>query len=319
VLIVGCGDVGQRAAALLHHHHRVLALTSSPSRVVALRAQGLRPLQGNLDAPHTLRRLAALAPRVLHLAPPPPQGHTDPRTLRLLQALRLRTPAARSLVYGSTSGVYGNAHGERFNETRRCAPATDRGRRRVHAEACVRALTRQLQPARVGAGVGRPSGQACRGRAVPGTLATAILRIPGIYAFDRVGGDPRERLHKGSPVLHASDDVHTNHIHADDLARACVLALWRASPGRVLHINDDGEALMGEHFDQVADHFGLPRPPRVSRAEAQQRLSPMQMSFLGESRRLDNARMKQELGLVLRHPTVAHALVAFSQEQQSSA
>ena len=286
VLIVGCGDVGLRAARVLWPHVHVVALTSSAERVPALRAQGITPLMGNLDDARSLRRLAGLAPRVLHLAPPPGHGATDPRTARLLQALR-RAPQGtlRSLVYGSTSGVYGDAQGAWVNETRATAPGTERGRRRVDAERCVRDFGR-------------------------GRCAATVLRIPGIYALDREGGDPRERVRKGSPVLCAADDVFTNHIHADDLARACVLALWRARPGRVLHVCDDTELRMGDHFDLVADRFGLPRPPRLTRSEAAAVLSPMQMSFMGESRRLHNARMKAELRLVLRYPTVSEGLGA---------
>jgi len=134
-----------------------------------------------------------------------------------------------------------------------------------------------------------------------------MLRIPGIYALDRAGGDPRERVRRGVPVLQPADDVFTNHIHADDLARACVAALWRGKPGRVVHVCDDQTLLMGDYFDQVADLAGLPRPPRLSRAEASAQLSPMQMSFLSESRRLRNDRLKNELRVALRYPTVREA------------
>jgi nucleoside-diphosphate-sugar epimerase len=288
VLIVGCGDVGLRAARLMlaPGHLRVLALTSQAARVPELRALGLVPLVGNLDDAATLARLGGLAQRVLHLAPPPSQGATDPRTARLLQALG-RRGSPRSLVYGSTTGVYGDAQGARFDETRPVAPTTDRARRRVDAEAHVRWFGRQ---------------QAARG------TRASILRIPGIYALDRVGGDPRERVRKGSPVLRAQDDVYTNHIHADDLARACVLALWRGRPGRVVHACDDTDLRMGDHFDAVADRFGLPRPPRLSRAEAMAVLSPMQLSFMSESRRLLNGRLKTELGLALHYPLVEDGL-----------
>jgi nucleoside-diphosphate-sugar epimerase len=135
-----------------------------------------------------------------------------------------------------------------------------------------------------------------------------VLRIPGIYAPGRAGGDPRERLARGAPVLRAEDDVHTNHIHADDLARACLRALFRGGPQRLFHVSDDTALKMGDYFDLAADLAGLPRPPRVSRAEAGALLSPVQMSFMGESRRLDNARMKRELGLRLHHPTVREGL-----------
>ncbi|OYT86369.1 MAG: NAD(P)-dependent oxidoreductase [Burkholderiales bacterium PBB6] len=283
LLIVGCGDVGMRVLKLVRTQWRVLALTSSPERAELLRAAGAMPLIGNLDQPATLARLAGLADAVLHLAPPPGNGPSDPRTAALLHALARRR-APRCLVYGSTTGVYGDAGGARFDETRPVAPATDRARRRVDAEARVRWAGRALG------------------------VRTTVLRIPGIYAVDRVGGHPRDRVERGAPVLVADDDVYTNHIHADDLARACVAALHRGLPQRVLHISDDSELRMGDHFDAVADRYGLPRPPRRSRAELAQTLSPMQLSFMGESRRLVNARMKKELRLQLLHPDVASGL-----------
>lgn len=283
LLIVGCGDIGLRVLKLLQGRWRVLALSSSPGRLAELRAAGAEPLMGNLDEPATLGRLGALASHVLHLAPPPSQGAQDPRTRHLLAALARGSVVSR-LVYASTTGVYGDCQGQRFDETRAVNPATDRARRRVDAEQQLRWF-------------GRRTG-AC----------VSILRVPGIYATDRAGGHPRERLLRGAPVQAREDDVFTNHIHADDLARACVLALARGRPQRVLHCSDDTELLMGDYFDLAARLCGLPPPPRLSRAEIQQRLSPMQLSFMSESRRLDNGRLKRELGLRLRHPTVAQGL-----------
>jgi nucleoside-diphosphate-sugar epimerase len=285
LLIVGCGDVGLRVIKLLQGRWRVLALTSSPSRVTELRAVGARPLVGNLDDAASLGRLAGLADAVLHLAPPPAAGTTDPRTARLLAALA-RRGGAGCLVYGSTTGVYGDAGGARFDETRSVAPATDRARRRVDAEA-----------------------QARRHGRITASRVT-ILRIPGIYALDRDGGDPRDRVRRGTPVLTREDDVYTNHIHADDLARACVAALVRGRPQRVVHVSDESETTMGDHFELVARLSGLPAPPRLTRAEAAAQLSPMTMSFLSESRRLVNRRLRDELKVRLRYATVADALLA---------
>ena len=126
----------------------------------------------------------------------------------------------------------------------------------------------------------------------------ALLRIPGIHAADRVGGAPADRVRRGAPLLQAQDDVFTNHIHADDLARACVAALWRAAPQRAYHVTDGVDCLMGEWYDQAADLAGLPRLPRVSRAQMQAVASPMSLSFLGESRRLSNRRLREELRCV---------------------
>ena len=283
LLIVGCGDVGMRVLRLLSGRYRLLALTSTPARAKVLRTAGAVPLIGNLDEPVTLARLAGLADAVLHLAPPPLQGTTDPRTRNLIEALA-RKGRVHCLVYGSTSGVYGDCGGARFDETRAVNPGTDRARRRVDAESRIRWY-------------GRVHG-----------VRVSILRIPGIYAVDREGGHPRDRLLRGTPVLNAEDDVHTNHIHADDLARACVAALARALPQRVIHACDDTDLTMGDYFDLAADRCGLPRPPRISQVEARERLSPMLLSFMSESRRLDNQRLKRELRLVLRYPTVTDGL-----------
>ena len=283
LLIIGCGDIGMRVARLLRGRYRVLALTTQANRRDELRELGVVPLLGNLDQAATLARLAGIADAVLHLAPPASAGGTDARTARLLQALA-RHGRVRRLVYASTSGVYGDAGGELFDETRTVRPATERARRRVDAEQRVRWFGRAF-----------------------GARVT-LLRVPGIYAGDRPGGHPRERLARGTPVLAAGDDAYTNHIHADDLARACVAALARGLPQRVAHVCDDTELKMGDYFDLAADLCGLPRPPRITRAEAMATLSPLLLSFMSESRRLDNRRMKRELRLVLRYPTVREGL-----------
>ena len=273
LLIVGCGDVGLRVLPLLVPRWRVLALTSSPARCTLLRERGAVPIQGNLDEPHTLGRLGGLADAVLHLAPPPGQGTTDPRTRALLAALARGRRVLR-LVYASTSGVYGDCGGQLFDETRAVNPATDRARRRVDAEAQMRWFGR-----RTGAVV-------------------SILRIPGIYATDRPGGHPRERLLRGTPVL----------LDADDLARACVAALLRGAPQRVYHASDDTDLKMGDYFDLAAKVCGIAPPLRISRAQAAATLGAMQMSFMSESRRLKNQRLKTELRLPLRYPTVVQGL-----------
>ncbi|AMM25465.1 NAD-dependent epimerase/dehydratase family protein [Variovorax sp. PAMC 28711] len=288
VLIVGCGDVGMRAAQILRGRVQLVAVTSTPDRRPALRAAGLVPVVADLDVPASLRRLAGVATRVMHLAPPASvegaHWWRDARTTALVRALRLRS-LPDAFVYGSTSGVYGDCGGALVNETRGVRPHTPRAHRRVDAERAVRWLGR--------AGV-----------------ATRILRIPGIYAADRKGGTPRERLHKGTPVLRAEDDVYTNHIHADDLARACVAALWRGGTQRTFNVSDDSGILMGDYVDLAADLYGLPRPKRIAREEAQAQLPLSLLSFMGESRRLDNTRLKRELRVRLRHPTVATGLRA---------
>jgi nucleoside-diphosphate-sugar epimerase len=272
------------------------ALTASPERREALRAQGITPLVGNLDQPRSLARLAGLATRVLHLAPPPSgeqaDWRLDPRTRSLVRVL-LQRSLPTTLVYGSTSGVYGDQQGRWVSEATPVQPSTPRAWRRVDAEASVHWM-------------GRASG-----------VRTTTLRIPGIYANDRDGGTPRSRLERGTPVLCAADDVYTNHVHADDLARACALALWRARPQRNVNVCDDTELKMGDYFDLAADLYRLPRPPRVPRDAAGDQLPLMLLSFMSESRRLRNQRMKTELGLRLRYPTVREGLALQAEAGES--
>lgn len=288
VLIVGAGDVARRLCPLLAGRFRVFVLLRDWRKAPDWRALGALPLPGDLDCRDSLQRAAGVAQWIVHLAPPPAAGGDDSRSAHLYSALRraaTRAPSlARRLVYISTSGVYGDCAGACIDETRMPAPRTDRALRRLAAERRARAFGRQ------------------------GSRAS-ILRVPGIYAADRL---PLERLRAGTPVLATGDDVHTNHIHADDLAAIVRAALLRGRPCRIYHAVDDAELRMGEYFDLVADAHGLPRPPRVSRAEAGARLDPMLYSFMSESRRLSNRRLKGELGVQLRYPTPAAALAACS-------
>jgi nucleoside-diphosphate-sugar epimerase len=279
LLIIGCGDVGMRLLPLVRARFRVFALTSQSERCAQLRAAGAIPVVADLDRPETLARLRGAAHYVVHLAPPPSEGNKDCRTRNVSAIL----PEGARVVYVSTSGVYGDCGGALVDETRPVAPRSARARRRVDAEQVLRAWARRA-----------------RGR-------LAILRVPGIYGVERL---PVQRLRQGTPALAPEDDVYTSHIHADDLARIVALALFRALPGRVYHAVDDTRMKMGEYFDAVADASGLPRPPRLPRAQLAAQVSPLLLSFMSESRRLDNTRIKRELGVRLRWPRVEAALAA---------
>lgn len=277
LLIIGCGDVGMRLLPLLRQHFRIFAVTSQAARCAALRAAGAVPIIADLDRPESLARLARLAHRVVHLAPPQADGSTDRRTRHLTAIL----PEHATLVYISTSGVYGDCAGAWVEETRRLSPHNARAKRRVDAEQTLRQWARRS------------------------SSRLSILRVPGIYAENRL---PVERLHKGTPALRTQEDVYTNHIHAEDLARIIALALFRGRSCRVYHAVDDTDMKMGDYFDAVAEALTLPKPPRLPRAELEKIVSPMLLSFMSESRRLSNQRIKHELGVSLRYPQVSDAL-----------
>ena len=258
-----------------------IARRARPSLESRFEVRALSRAQGvDLDRPASL---AALGPAdaVLHCAPPPAIGAADTRTANLLTALEGTRILPTRFVYLSTSGVYGDCDGAWIDETRALNPQSDRAKRRADAEAQL-ALW-------------------CSARSV----ALVVLRVPGIYAADRL---PFERLRAGTPALRAGEDVYTNHIHADDLAAICARALQVDAPAGSYHASDDTQLKMGDWFDLVADHLGLPRPPRIMRAEAAARLPAPLLSFMSESRRLSNARLKQALGIRLRYPTVQEGL-----------
>jgi len=279
--VLGCGDVGLRFARAFAGRMRVVGVVRRADARDAVRAAGAVPVLADLADRASLRRLRGLAPRVLHSAPPPARGSDDPHTRNALAAL----PAVSAWVYLSTTGVYGDCGGARFDETRAVAPRNDRAVRRVAAERLLRR-------------------HAARG----GARAT-VLRVPGIYAGDRL---PLERLVRGTPALIDADDVYTNHVHADDLARIAFVALWRGRSQRTVHAVDDSAMKMGEYFDAVARAHGLAPAPRLPRAALRAAVSPMLWSFMSESRRLDNRRLRRELRVRLRWPTVESFLAAGS-------
>lgn len=285
VLIVGFGDIGGRVANLLSPAFSVSALIRNPERADIARACGATPVFGDLSDPRSLSLLCGdgrARATIFHFAPPPSFGTEDLHSRNLLCSLD-ELPGAqlpRRLIYISTTGVYGDCGGVVIDETRPVSPQSDRAKRRVDGETVLSSWAQAHQ------------------------IPLVILRAPGIYAFDRL---PLARLRAGTPAIRADEDGYTNHIHADDLAAACVASM-ALEHGAILNIVDDSNLRMGDYFDQIATHFGLPRPPRISRHEAESTISPAMLSFMRESRRIRNARMKEVLKFRLRYPTVADFL-----------
>ncbi len=283
LLLVGCGDIARRVLPYLRGHYRVFALLRDRAQFPVWRQRGAQPIWADLDDTASLRRLAGLAERIVYLAPPPGQGQRDTRTRRFLPVLRRPKIGPKQIIYLSTSGVYGDCAGAMVSETRPPRPTNARAERRLDAETEWRRF-------------GAQSG-----------ARVSVLRVPGIYARERL---PLERLQKNLPALCAADDVFTNHIHADDLARLICATLRYGAPNRIYNASDDSALKMGDYFDLVADHFALPRAPRLAQEDAEKALSPLQFSFMRESRRLDNRRIKEELKAQLHFAHVALGLKA---------
>lgn len=300
LLVVGCGDAGLRLLRALSnrlpHRLHVIAVARTRQSRERARSLGARTLAIDLDDRRGARRLGALARWTVYLAPPPPHGVRDPRIAGLIAAARPMLHRARAATpsrwtYVSTTGVYGDAGGERVDETRRIAPASDRARRRAAAETQLRSLARD------------------------GAARASILRVPALYAHDRW---PLERLRRGDPVAQRDEDVYVNHLHADDLARIAWRALFRGRPGRVVHASDDAPMRLGDWLDRIALAFDLPKPPRASRASIASRRGAALPQALVESRRLDNTRLVREFGYRLRWPTLDAALDAVVERRRKA-
>ena len=293
VLIVGCGDVGVRAASLLKGRLRPFGTTRSSAKQANITACGAQALLVDLCDRVAVLRAAHLATRIIMLAPPPNHGNSDPHSAQLLNALnkaharRAKTRVATvkpRVVYVSTTGVYGGTKGALIDETASLNPSTDRAKRRVSGETIWRSAARRNQ------------------------IALNVLRAPGIYALERL---PIERLKAKTPALIDVEDVYTNHIHADDLARLCIRGALLSSgklAHRVFNAVDQSYLKMGDYFDLVANHFSLAKPPRLPREQLAQQVSPMMLSFMSESRKINGKRVLKEFALKLRYPTVASFL-----------
>jgi nucleoside-diphosphate-sugar epimerase len=280
VFIVGCGDIGRRVAALwLRHGARVTALARNAIRADEFTRLVIAPVIGDLDRPESLTAPPTHAV-IYYFAPPPSQGITDPRMRNFLSAI---DPAARParIIYISTTGVYGNVHGAWVTEESPTNPTTDRSRRRLDAEQTLQQWSAAHQ------------------------VPCVILRVPGIYGPGRL---PIDVVKSGRPIPRESESLYTNRIHADDLANICVIAGDPQRPAGIYNVSDGHPGTMAQYFKAVADLIGAPRPPEVSLEEAQRVLSPEMMSYLTESRRIDNGKLLRELDVTLRYPTLTEGL-----------
>ena len=281
VLIIGCGDIGVRVARLLQAEGgRVTGLVRNAVGAERLQRFGITPVRGDLDEPATLAGLPTAGTLLFYMAPPPGGGPWDTR-MRHFCSMVDRERAPTKVVYLSTSGVYGDCGGARVTESTPVNAQTSRAKRRLDAETVLRDWGGQL--------------------GVP----VVILRVTGIYGPGRL---PLTRLQQGQPVLCEAEAPPTNRIHADDLAAVCLAAGAKGENGEVFNVSDGRPGTMTEDFNAAADLLGLPRPPQVTMAEARQVLEPTMLSYLTETRRMDNRRMLERLGVTLRYPDLVSGL-----------
>ncbi len=287
IFIFGCGDIGRRVALQWRQKKLpVIGLVRSQMSADRLHQQGIQALildldQSPADNAATLQATSALQQAlVYYFVPPPKTGEQDTRMLHFLQLSDKAQKPAR-IIYLSTSGVYGDQAGRLIAEDTPARPVAARAKRRYFAEQSVRQWGKRQQ------------------------IPIITLRSGGIYAPGRL---PLKRIRDQVPVIHEHLAPMTNRIHADDLAQACVAAAKKGRPGRIYNISDGAQSDMTEYFNTLADYFNLPRPPTIDWQEAEKQLSQGMLSYLRESRQLDNRRMLEELGVKLQYPNLQQGL-----------
>jgi nucleoside-diphosphate-sugar epimerase len=281
ILIIGCGDIGVRVARLEQSRGKVVAgLVRNDAGVERLRGYDITPVMGDLDDPDSLTALPSAGALLYYFAPPPGGGPWDTRMRNFCAAIGPDQSPAR-VIYISTSGVYGDCGGAWVTEETPVNAQTSRARRRLDAETVLCEWGGRLD------------------------VPVVILRVTGIYGPGRL---PLVRLREGHPVLHEEESPPTNRIHADDLAAGCIAAAEKGDPGEIFNVSDGHPGTMSQFFNTVAELLGLPRPPRVTMAEARRVMTPMMLSYLTETRRMDNRRMVERLEVTLRYPDLESGL-----------
>ena len=281
LLLVGCGDIALRVADKLKKKYLLFGLIRSQHRVLDLRSRGIVPVMGDLDDLNSLQKISGISDDILHLAPPSPTGLIDRRTINLLHTIKSSGILPQRLIYISTTAVYGDAKGNWVSETHSPNPKTDRGIRRLNAEKLIRKF-------------GSDSG-----------VGVSLLRVPGIYSKDRL---PLTRLRSKMPLIRDKDDSYSNHVHVSDLVRIVLAALRKGKSGRIYNVCDDSSLKVGQYFDIIAKGYGFDKPRRLNLRDAEKEIPGSVFSFMRESRRVNNSRLKSELVKNFCYPSVSDGI-----------
>ncbi|MDH5711599.1 MAG: NAD-dependent epimerase/dehydratase family protein [Gammaproteobacteria bacterium] len=278
ITIIGCGYIGKLLARRLQKNNiSVSGFVSSGTSMTECRQWNIACDIIDLDKP--LADIDLTQKRVIYLVPPPRSGKTDTRITNFLNAIDKHTPEKFVLI--STTGVYGDCKGEWIDETRPLNPVADRAYRRADAE-------QQVQ-------------QFCQQYDIP----LVILRVAGIYGPGKI---PVARIKSGQPIVNEHDSPFTNRVHAHDLVTICEKALLNSTITGIYNVTDGHPGTMYEYFTGVAEALNLPSPPAISLAEARQQLSEGMLSYMAESRRINNSKLLNDFELELQYPTLKHGL-----------
>ena len=283
IFIAGCGYIGERLARISHDSgDDVTCMVRSPEHASRLEAAGFATLVSALDDTTAVPPLNLADSVLYYLVPPPGGGIADTRARNFLSRISETSHPAR-ILYMSATSVYGDARGGVVTEETPALPDTAMGKRRLDAETAFLAY-----------GAAR-------------NIPVIILRVSGIYGPGRL---PLMQISQGQPLLNEQESGPSNRIHADDLAAVCIAAADKGRNGEVFNVSDGHPSSMTTYFNACADALGLPRQPQVTMAEARQVMSPLMLSYVSQSRIIDNTRMLNRLKITLRYASLEEGLAA---------
>ncbi|MEM9725392.1 MAG: SDR family oxidoreductase [Pseudomonadota bacterium] len=294
-----CFGYGYSASALAqrlmarNEGWRVFGTTRRPEKAVRMSAEGVTPLLIGDNAQGAAEAAAAdaFAECAFALVSAGPDAAGDPTLLRHGRALDAAVDRLVWLGYLSTTGVYGDHQGAWVDERTSTRPAGERGDLRVRAEADW--LARQ---ARAG-------------------LPAHIFRLAGIYG---PGRGPFAKVRDGSARRIIKPGQVFSRIHVEDIATVLEASMRRPNPGAIYNVCDDEPAPPEDVIAHAAELLGAPPPPATPFEEAKADMSPMAISFYGESKRVSNQLIKQELGVQLAYPSYREGLPALLRAEGSN-
>jgi len=285
ISIIGSGYIGQRLIQLLLSRklaeaEQINTLVKSIDSQKQCSELGVSSIQFDMDTIDIpLPEQLQIHPSVLYyFAPPPAQGSIDTRARQFIKQL-IKAPSRIVLI--STTGVYGNCHGQWVNENTALNPGVDRARRRVDAEQQFQSYCREFN------------------------IPLVILRVSGIYGPGKL---PLKRIKTQTPIVREEDSPFSNRIHTDDLLEICLKAGLSENIEGIFNCADGHPTTMYDYFIKVARAKKLPEPPAITLQQAKTQLSAGMLSYMSESRRIDNQKLLTVFDLSLKYPDLEKGL-----------
>jgi len=281
IVIAGCGYIGTRVARTWKDRGaEVTCLVRSAEHQAVLASEGLATRSCRFDDAADIPVLDVAGSIVYYFVPPPGGGSADSRARHFCSAISGSAPPAK-IIYISATSVYSEKGGATVTEDSPTEPHSAMGKRRLDAEQAFLEY-------------GRTTG-----------TPVIILRVSGIYGPGRL---PLMQISQGQPLLNEAESGPSNRIHADDLATVCLAAADRGEGGEIFNVSDGHPSSMTSYFNACADLLGYPRQPQVSMAEARLVMSPLMLSYVSDSRVVDNSRMIERLDVKLKYPSMLDGL-----------